>query len=329
MKPVKYHLILNPRSRGGKAAKKFDTIFRLMKEAGLEYDFVFADTYEKIRNASAKANAGDYDVIVAVGGDGTINAVINGFYDESVKTGPGKMLGVIYTGTSPDFCKSYGIPLDLKSAVNTILLRQVRKIRIGSIALKTSLDPVTTETRYFSCCASIGIGAMVADRANRYRKYAGDTSGTLGAILSSLMKFKAGDMILKTGAEEKLIPVVTNIFVGRTKYIASGLKVKDEINDDDERFYVICIKNLNLLRLPGLLRQLYSGNIAGSPVLEVFYTDTISIFSENKETQVEFDGDAAGFTPCSIQVANIPLNLIIFNRVSNPRVGNPVDIFSK
>lgn len=307
---MKCHLILNPRSQGGKSAKKFNTIFRLIKEAGIDYDHVFADTYQKIRDASAKANFGDYDAIVAVGGDGTINAVINGFYDENGMTGSDKMMGVIYTGTSPDFCKSYGVPLELAEAVDAIRIGQVRKIRIGSIKLRTQPGQEKAETRYFSCCASIGIGAMVAGKANRLRKYMGDTAGTLASILSSLVKFHPADMVVNTGTGERIIPRVTNIFVGRTKYIASGLKVKDEITDDDDRFYFLCVKNLNFISLPGLLRQFYSGNISNSSVLEVIYAKNLSIGSKSSETQVEFDGDPAGFTPCDIRVAEEPLRLI-------------------
>lgn len=307
---MKCHLVLNPRSGGGKAARRFEAIFRLMEEAGIAYDYVFADNYTNIRDASARANAGDYDAIVAVGGDGTINAVINGFYDENGLIRSTKMMGVIYTGTSPDFCKSYGIPLGLEEAVKIIRLGQVRKIKIGSIRLKTGPGQDKTETRYFSCCASIGIGAMVAGRANRYRKHLGDTAGTLAAIFSSLFKFHPGDMIITSGEEERVVQRVTNIFVGRTKYIASGLQVKDAIADDDGRFYVMCVKNLGLFNLPGLLRRLYSGNITNSKVLEFSYSGNISIRSMNKETEVEFDGDPAGFTPCRIQAAADPLNLI-------------------
>jgi diacylglycerol kinase family enzyme len=311
MNPAKYHLILNPRSRGGKAERQFDVIFSLMKDAGLTYDCVFADTYEKIHDASVAANAGDYDVIVAVGGDGTINATINGFYYKQGLASPNKMLGVIYTGTSPDFCKSYGVPLNMAQAVDAIRRRKVREIRIGMINLHTCLDPPKVETRYFSCCASIGIGAMVAEKANKYRKYAGDTIGALAAIFSSLFTFQPAGMMVIADNTEKKFPRVTNIFVGRTKYIASGIKVKEEVSDRDSRFYVLCVNNLNMLRLPGLLRQLYSGDMSGSPVLEVFYADEISIDSPNKTARVEFDGDAAGFSPCSILAAAAPLNLII------------------
>ena len=310
---MKCHLILNPRSKGGKAASQFEKIFRLMTVAGIEYDYIMADTYAKIREASINAHAGEYDAIVAVGGDGTINAVVNGFYDENGTTRSDKKMGVIYTGTSPDFCKSYGVPLGLEEAVNTIRMGVVRKIRIGRIRLRTDPARDITEFRYFSCCASIGIGAMVAAKANRFRKHLGDTSGTLAAILSSLFKFHPVEMIIKTGSEERLIARVTNIFVGRTKYIASGLRVKEPMADNDGRFYIVCVKNLNLARLPGLLRQLYSGNISNSPVLDLSYSDRVSIFSKNEGTGVEFDGDPAGFIPCTIEIAISPLNLIVNN----------------
>jgi len=311
MKLVKYHLILNPRSRGGKSAGKFDYIFGLLKEAGLEYDYVFADSYEKIREASAKANAGDCDVIVAVGGDGTINATINGFYNENGSGYPQKILGVIYTGTSPDFCKSYGIPLDLTRAVEAIRMLNVRNIRIGKIRLVTCVEPLRVETRYFSCCASIGIGATVAGKANRYRKFVGDTIGTLAAIISSLVKFHPVELVVKLDSIEKTVPLVTNIFVGRTKYIASGLKVNEEIADDDKRFYILCVNKLNIRRLPGLLKQLYSGNMVNSPVLEFSYSENLSIRSAQGTVEVEFDGDPAGFTPCTITAATAPLKLIV------------------
>jgi diacylglycerol kinase family enzyme len=301
---------MNPRSGGGKAADKFEAIFDLMDKAGLFYDYVFAETYKQIRNATAAAMGDDYSVIVAVGGDGTINATINGFYTAGIYKKPEKMLGIIYTGTSPDFCKSYGIPLDLSEAVESLKNHNYRKIRIGSIRLVTSLDPLHEETRYFSCCASIGIGAMVAEKANRYRKYAGDIPGTLGAIFSSLVRFHSTEMIIVMGDEEKTYRRVTNIFVGRTKYIASGLRVNEGIGDDDERFYVLTVHNFNLFRLPAVLKQLYSGDLKNSSYLSISYSENVYIYSPKIFTRVEFDGDPAGFTPCSINAVARPLMLI-------------------
>jgi diacylglycerol kinase (ATP) len=307
---MRCHLILNPRSNGGKASGKFDTIFSLLRKAGIEFQCAYAETFSTIRDASAKANDEDHDAVVAVGGDGTINAVMNGFYDENGSLRSDKKMGVIYTGTSPDFCKSYGIPLDLAGAVDTVRIGHVRHIITGRIRLGVSKDG-QRENRYFSCCASIGIGAMVAGQANRYRKYLGDTGGTLAAILSSLARFHPQQITLTTDGMEMIFPRVTNIFIGRTKYIASGLKVKHEMADDDDRFYVLCVKDLNIMRLPGLLRQFYTGNTVSSPVLEVIYARRIQIETRINSTAVEFDGDPVGYTPCSIRAATEALPLLV------------------
>lgn len=308
---MKCHLILNPRSRGGRSASQFDSIFKLMEKAGLEYNYTMAATYDEIRNASVRANRGNDDIIVAVGGDGTINAVINGFFDENGLPGSGKMMGVIYTGTSPDFCRSYGIPLGLEQAVEVIARQHTRLIRIVRMQLKPCPGTEETATRYFSCCASIGIGAMVAAKANQYRKSLGDKTGTLLAILSSLISYRPDEMILKTDQEEIVIRNVTNIFVGRTRYIASGLKVNDGMSDDDDRFYVLSVKDLSLWRLPALLRKLYTGDNVSSSVMSITYANRVTIYAKDKHTAVEADGDPAGFTTCTIRAASSPVKLIV------------------
>lgn len=311
MNPVKYHLILNPRSNSGKAAKKFETIFRLMTNSGLAFNFSFAETYQDIRDASSAASNGECDVVVAVGGDGTINAAINGMYGNDGMFPEGKMFGVIYTGTSPDFCRSYGVPQKLQEAIEVLRQRKTRKIRIGSIDLFTDPDQERKERRYFSCCASIGVGAMVAEKANRYRKYAGDLPGTLGAIFSSLASYHPKEITLEISGKTMHFERVTNLFIGRTKYIASGLKAPQAIPDEDNRFYILCVNNLTMRRLPGLLKMLYSGDFRNSAVMNIQYSDSVSVNALNQPARIEFDGDAAGYTPCNIRPASSFLSLIV------------------
>lgn len=307
---MRCHLILNPKSNSGRAAKKFDAISGLMNNAGVEFTCTYAQTYSSILNAAVEAHSGDHDAIVAVGGDGTINAVMNSFYTKEGTLRSDKMMGVIYTGTSPDFCLSYGIPLDLEGAVEILKHQAVRKVRVGRIEFSKNPDAFEAEVRYFSCCASIGIGAMVASKANRIRKYFGDAAGTFAAILSALAKFHPYDTTVRTMNEQTEFTRVTNIFIGRTKYIASGLKFREGMADEDTRFYVICVRNLNLRRLPGLLKQLYSGKAASSTALKVFFSEDIHMETDKAGIAVEFDGDPAGFMPCHIQASPYPLKLI-------------------
>jgi len=307
---MKCHLVLNRTSNGGRAAGKFGQIFQYLQASGIEYDCTFAESYEQIRTASIRAHRGNCDAIVAVGGDGTINAVINGFFDEQGSLRSDKKMGVIYTGTSPDFCRSYGVPLGLEEAVKAIERSGTRQIKLGRISLsETSKDPFAV-TKYFSCCASIGIGAIVAAKANSARRYLGDIPGTFYAVLYSLARFRQQEITISMPSGSKNYKRVTNIFVGRTKYVASGIKVSHVLDDNDDRFYVICVHDLNIWRLPGLLRQLYSGETHDSKVVNVHYTGEVGFLS-NLPALIEFDGDPAGYTPCRIKISPASLRLIV------------------
>ena len=108
-------------------------------------------------------------VIVAVGGDGTINRVLNGFYDERGNRISDASLGVLHTGTSPDFCKSYSIPCQLDQALDHAFRRLPEKdpgredrpgaaARIRPSTRSPFRTTVVFHARYFACCANIGLG---------------------------------------------------------------------------------------------------------------------------------------------------------------------------
>jgi diacylglycerol kinase family enzyme len=114
---MKYYLIMNPYSRGGRRRELAQRCVEYLSHQGCSYDTEIVENFQQAYTLSQKANQKAYDVIVAIGGDGTINRVMNGFYDQSGKRVSGAKFGVLHTGTSPDFCKRYQVPLDLKEAV--------------------------------------------------------------------------------------------------------------------------------------------------------------------------------------------------------------------
>jgi diacylglycerol kinase (ATP) len=316
-------IIYNPGSRNGGSRKYAVPLRRAMDAAGIEYEIRTTACQNDAVRFSREANLAGYDIIAAMGGDGTINRVLNGFYNEDGKRLSRAAFGVIYTGTSPDFCRSYGIPVEFDSAIKVLFQRVTCKISIGKIiyapkflpeyANRTTDNTDNFRTGYFACCANIGIGASIARYANGgIRKLAGDTAGTFTALIRSLIKYRPSDFRVICDGEEKIITKMHSLSVGRTRYIASGIKVDNELTPYDSRFYNLQINNMGIRQVPATLRTIYCGNkIDGrAGACSLSYSAVLDICGNLCNPEIEFDGDPAGFLPCRIEAAAEPLDLI-------------------
>jgi diacylglycerol kinase family enzyme len=317
---MRYCFIVNPQARNGRSVRILNQLTAEIKRHGLAYDFLRADGLAHARQLSVEANRDGYEVIVAVGGDGTINRVINGFYDAQGKRLSPARLGVVHTGTSPDLCRSYSIPTDIATAVATLVKGVVRPISIGRIMFAaesddhSSMDRLSKSTpAYFACCANIGLGAQLARLANGgIRKYAGDFLGTLVSLLRVITGYRPHHLQVTLDGQQKTVTQSYNISVGKTFYIASGIKVRHSLREQDNRFYVLSVSHLSCARLIPVLWSLYSGRpITRSNYLSLDYALDITLSAGKESTDVEFDGDPAGHCPCHIDTATDPLDLIV------------------
>jgi len=320
---MRYLFILNPGSRGGKSQAKFERIFSFLQGQRVKFDYKLTKNLEDAYAFSVEGNKNGYDVIVAVGGDGTINRVMNGFYDSLGKRISKAKLAVIHTGTSPDFCKSYGFPLEIDQALNAVLEGNSIKIPMGKImylgeydkwldGLPLNLSHQNLQVSYFACCANIGIGASVARSANSgIRDYLGDFVGTFVSLLKTLFTYQPVNLSVCLDDQKQVFENVYNIFVGKTTFIASGIKVKNKLSLKDNRFYSLIIKNISSTNWISVLRKLYRAKeFANNNTMSLQYVQKIEVYGSNRNNELEFDGDSRGFLPCVIESALDPLDVI-------------------
>ncbi|MDH3348688.1 MAG: diacylglycerol kinase family protein [Desulfobulbaceae bacterium] len=320
---MRYFLVCNPGSRGGSSARQVKRIVASMQEAGVTFDWKATTSLENGRVLAANAARNGYDVIVAIGGDGTINQVLNGLYHPDGTKVSHAALGVIHTGTSPDFSKAHGIPTKPLQALKAVLHGRTTKVSIGRVVRAVSFSPdyeqrgvddsALFQTSFFGCCVNIGMGAGVARAANSgVRKRLGDTVGTLLALLSTLATYRPMDLHVRRNGRREIIQNLYNLFIGKTEYVASGIKVNSDLKPDDQRFYNLAVTGLRLGKLPGCLRALYSGRpINNDSILNLSYGESIEVLGCRENSEIEFDGDPGGFLPCRIDTARDPLTLII------------------
>ena len=151
---MRFLVLVNPSSHGGRAGRRWRALAAMLPDAR----FVLLNSIEEANSLAREAS--DCEAVVACGGDGTINAVADG-----VMANPDKSLkfGVLYMGTSPDFCRFHGIPTDMEGAVKLLHSPNVREISV-----------LQANGRCFFCSCNLGMGADIASLANRIRPFWGD-----------------------------------------------------------------------------------------------------------------------------------------------------------
>lgn len=299
---MKMLLILNPGSQSGQSKK-----MRKIWESGLEKagaDFTCVETLRTGHALEIASSPGNYDVLVAAGGDGTINEVIDG----AVQSGKDDIsIGVLYSGTSPDFCRFHRIPVEPDKALASLFSGKTKKIDVAKISYLNYRRQ--KQISHFACSCNIGMGASVAEYANRTRKYMGDKAGTFTALLRTFIKNSSCNMKLSIDDSECLLTGVNNLSILKNPHIASGLKLNLDLNPADGKLYVMAVRNKNRFGLLTMLPGFYTGNVVNRK--DIFLKSCSSVkISPDTGCEMEFDGDPKGFTPIHIEILSERLNII-------------------
>lgn len=300
-------LVMNPSSRSFRSRYIWPAIFDGLKRRGVDFDFALTERNGDTSDLARRAVARGFGTIVAVGGDGTINDVLNGLFEPGSENA-GASFGVLYTGTSPDFCQNHGIPLDLEAAMDLLVSGRPRMIDVCRISHSLEQGG-PAHLRLFSCCANFGLGAAVARGANTgLRKRFGDLGGTLISLITSIARFRPPAMRVRLDGVEYIYSNMYNLFVGKGRLVASGIKLDLPIEPDDGLIYVVPLAGISKLRMCSLVPRAYFGTLPR--LFKPMFARRVEILEWGDAGEVEYDGDPRGFLPATIRVLQKSLPLI-------------------
>ena len=299
---MKFRLVMNPGSRSRRGARLWSVWKSGLRERGIEFDCVTTDGPGHAFRLAR--DSGDYDVIVAVGGDGTINEVLDGI----MQSGNSDLrMGVLYSGTSPDFCRFHGIPVISDQALDVLAAGVTRRVDVAKITY--SLKSESRHVGHFGCGSNIGMGAAVAKHSNAMRGFLGDRPGTALAVVRALMLERPVDLELEIDGETHSLVQTNNLSILKNPYIGSGLRVNTALRPDDGRLAVLGVHGRGRMGLLRLMPGFYSGKVTSMPGV-LFKTCSHVLIRAVKVVEVEFDGDPHGYLPVEIEVVPKALNLI-------------------
>ncbi|MEP6894182.1 MAG: diacylglycerol kinase family protein, partial [Chloroflexota bacterium] len=219
-KSVRAKLIANPGAGDVKtAASRIEQVTRYLLEYGLKVDVALAHPKDEAIPIAKKAIKDGYDIIVAMGGDGTLGAVIRGIAGSKIR------LGIIAAGTENDIAKSLGIPEDLKEACALIASGHTRKLDLGQVSTKKK------KKFYFFMLTAIGLTATIFPLIKEIPE--GKYSG-VGEALTTFLKFKSKPKVYLTLDDESQIKVETMLVtIANTPLIGAKNLVAPDASMED------------------------------------------------------------------------------------------------
>ncbi len=243
---------------------------------------------------------GGATLVVVVGGDGSVNEVVNGVADLE-----GFDLGVLPYGTGWDFVRTYGISRRLEDAVATVLAENVRTIDLGLVTFRTWAG---AEGRaYFANVASAGISGAIARRANETSKALGGKVSYYWATLAVFVGWQTGELRVSVDDEIRGGRMI-DVLVANGRYLGGGMMMCPDAEPDDGLFDVMMIGDVTKRDLLFVLPKTYRGKHLPHPRLELLRGRVVSVDAD-EPLPVELDGEQPGTTPARFEVVPRALRL--------------------
>ncbi len=299
---MKTLLIVNPTSGHGTMQKQWHVIEATLRAENFAYDVVFTERQgHGIELARQAADAG-YDLVAAVGGDGTLNETANGLLQSGKRD---VALGLITSGTGGDFARTAGIAHDTVASAQQLARAQTtRTIDAGEIVF-TRQGKETQ--RYFVNVAGMGFDAEVIERTERRGKRTGGTIPYLTTLISTISVYRNKDVTL-TIDEQRIEGRVNSVIVCNGKYFGGGMKVGPNAALDDGIFHVVIIGNMNTFEVLTNTPKIYNGSHLTLKKISEYRGKNVT--AQAKQLMlIQADGEFIGPGPATFRVCPGALKL--------------------
>jgi YegS/Rv2252/BmrU family lipid kinase len=236
-----------------------------------------------------------HDLVVAVGGDGTINEVTNGFLENDQPVRPEACLGILPIGTGGDFRRTLGISGKPDEAIEVLATGVPFKMDVGKAAFQ--MRDGSRERRYFVNVASFGLGGEVAERMQNVARLLGGSVAFLWATLCVFFGYGGRSVWLE--ADDPSLNseyFITNIAVGNGQFHGGGMRPCPDAILNDGLLEVTIIDYLSMLELARDIRSLYTENIYEHPKVHHYRTRKVTATAD-QPTFLELDGEPVGTLP--------------------------------
>lgn len=297
-----YTFIINPIAGKGRGRKLLQTLNQLIHKNFPDAEIVVTRRRMHAFEIASERKNDSSRVIVAVGGDGTVNEVGNGLIGGSA------MISVIPIGSGNDFVKMFNIPPDIHAAVEKIRNGNIRESDVGHVVIRT-FDGSEIK-RYFLNGIGIGFDAAVANQTTKFKHLRGISLYAV-SVAFVLFNYQTPNIMMSLNGEtmngEHFL-----IAVGNGKCAGGGFYLTPEADIEDGLLDVCLVDNISIPQVVKIFPSVMKGNHKKHNKVHFYKTDALRVESR-QEIMLHADGEVLATRAKDIEIVIIPKALKVLS----------------
>ncbi len=295
-------VIINPASAGGATEGRWPRIRDLLS-GQTNFEAAFSQYPGHAVKLGKEGRDSGYHRVVCVGGDGTVNEVVNGAMSGD-QARPLPEIGMIPSGTGSDLARTVGIPHSIEGACRRLASPRTTICDLG-VVFYTGKEG--QEQRYFVNAAGLGYDAEVVRRRNGFNRYVRGTAPYVASLAATLLRYHNKDSVVTVDGASDTRRIMA-LVVGIGQYFGGGMRVAPNALLDDGFFDVVTIGDIGRIELLYNLPAVYRGTHLRNPKVKSERARTVRVESD-QGLMLQADGDLLGEVPAQFQI--LPRSLTI------------------
>lgn len=298
-------VVVNPAAGGGKPGRRWPWLRTLLEEAIGPFDHATTAGRGDATLLARRALGEGAELLIAVGGDGTVNEIVNAFTGPDGKIVETCALGIVPCGTGSDLMRGLGGLNNARSAIERLMHRRERRLDVGRVEF--TRDDGAKQSRLFLNAASFGFSGLVCHNMIQARlpSYIPARIAYLGATFSALKSFRP--VQIRIDADGKIVEKeVMLAAIANGRYFGAGMMIAPDADIQDGLLDLVVLKPMSKSRLVKKIAHVYRGTHLALPEIEVYRAARISADGPNGTAaalvHVEADGESAGHLNCKFSV---------------------------
>lgn len=304
----RWFVIVNPVAGSGRGLIDFPQISRLLRNDDIRNDAVFTEHKHHATELTVTAANQGYRKIIVIGGDGTLNEVVNGLFIQKAVEPREMLLAVIAVGTGNDWVRTFGIPQHYSEAIRAI--REERSF-LQDVGTVTYTESHYTQTRYMANVAGLGFDAHVISTFN-HLKMKGYKGGWmyLYSILKSYFRYKSSGTRIWVDGKVVFNDLMLSLAIGICKYNGGGMQQLPNALADDGLLDLTIIRPIHWRHIVFRLKKLFNGDIY--QIGHVIHAQGRNVKIEAAPfIQLETDGELMGGTPVEVNIRQRAIRVVV------------------